>query len=320
MNTVNTGLDGLNLTFAPPSKYSNDPAFTIEAISSLFPGLTPENFFAERSALSWYTDCLTLGCHTNTSKKYTTLMQYHTGHHAKKNKRNLLQVNGLCFSDSALNALRPLSVGDLVYWASYYHANISAFDVYLDDFSASLSQIRLNEMSQPHTFADYIQSPFLRSKDGEKPLPRPYAGKNGETTWYYGQADRNFECNPEERKATRNLCEVTSYNKGLSPRQRVHSKANPLKTTWQRYELRFVGDTSKRQGKLFFNDLVHGANLNRCVTELFREYLRFTEPQNNNRPSDWPLQAWYEDLLYRADQQEPVVLKWSGQKNVSITI
>lgn len=287
MVPINTGIDGMSLTFAPTSPYSDNAGFGLTSISSLFPTLTPEMFQAGPSSLQWYRDCLTLR-----STLGTTLMQYHCNSTANYGKRDLFQINGLCFSDSALNPLRPLNLGEMFYWANMHDAHVSKFDIYLDDFTAAISQERLNEMSQPHTFDSYIQSPFLKARDGEKPEPRHYKG-----TWYYGQPKRN-------------ACEITTYNKGISPRQKIHSKANPLKFTWQRYELRFAGDTAKRLGKRLITDLVTGANLNACITGLFRKYLRFVEPQNSKRQSSWPLQDWYSNLLNLADEQPPVVLSW----------
>ena len=138
MNTVKTGIDGMSLTFAPSSKYSNDPCFTMEAITSLFPCLTADMFCQEeKSPLSFYKECHSF-CYrlkhptkesADDTTKYRTLIQYHSGCTSNYGSRNLLQIHGLCFSDSALNWFSPINLGELVYWSTQYKANVSGFDV-----------------------------------------------------------------------------------------------------------------------------------------------------------------------------------------------
>jgi len=289
MNTVKTGIDGLNLTF--------DTDISFENLMFMFEGISTYQWILEDSKLKWYRNCYSLKTSNN-----TTLVQFHVLPTSQYGERNLLIVNGLCFSDSALNALRPFNVAKFVYWALQFKAKVTKFDVYLDDFTASISQERLNEMSQPHTFKQFIQSPFLKCKDGERPDPRYYKG-----TWYYGQPRRN-------------ACEITTYNKGLSTRQRIHSKANPLKYTWQRYELRFASTTAKRLGTPFLSALAAGQNLNTLITDLFRKYLRFTEPNPKcSRVSTWHLQEWYSNLLALADQQPAATYAYdyTGEKSLN---
>jgi len=278
MSKIKTGIDGINLTFGT--------AVGLPHIAAMFDGVTEEMFKWSKSPLKWYRDCFTLK-----SSQNTTLVQFHVNSSSKFGESRLLSISGLCFSDSALNPFRPLNLPKLIKQALELKAQVSKFDVYLDDYTAAITQERLNEMSQPHTFDLFIQSPFLRAVDGDKPEPRYFKG-----TWYYG-------------KAKRNACEITTYNKGLSTRQKIHSKANPLKFTWQRYELRFAGDTSKKLGQKLLNDLANGANLNTCVAQLFRSYLRFVEPNpTNKRTSSWSTQAWWSDLLNLADHEEAVRL------------
>lgn len=288
MEPVKTGIDGINITF---------PAglFGIEDIAELFGVPERAMTWETTSPLKWYKACWTLKASNN-----TMLAQCHVISRSRFSDHFLLSINGLCFSDSALNPFKEtynaatgerksgsFDLSKLIAFIIKFKGNISSFDVYLDDFTASISQERLNEMSQPHTFDLYIQSPFLKAVKGEKPEPRYFKG-----TWYYGLSKRN-------------ACEITTYNKGLSPRQKIHSKANPIKFHWQRYELRFTRETSKRLGKQLLSDLIAGKPLNISITELFRSYLRFVEPNpNNKRQSSWPLQEWYSRLLDLAEKQE----------------
>lgn len=272
---VKTGIDGISLTF-------NEYGFNLVKLSE-FLGVDPTQFIRlEKSKLSFYRLCYQYGYEMN--GKNTVLVSYFTAATSLYGKRDLVQIHGLCFSDSALNMFRPFSITKLVDFAIEAGANVTGFDVYLDDYTAAISQQKLNEMSQPHTFENFIQSPFLKEVEGEKPEPRYFKG-----TWYYG-------------KNKSNACEITTYNKGISPRQQVHSKANPLKFTWQRYELRFTGDTARKRGQQLLADLASGKNLNQCVIELFRKYLRFVVPNpHNKRKSDWKLQVWYSRLLDLAE-------------------
>src|ERR1039457_2479864 len=125
MVAVKTGIDGMNLTFGTSTNYDGVCSFRIDDISSLFPGITSNMFHAEASPFAWYRDCLTLKSTRNTS-----LMKYHYNCLSQYGKRNLLQINGLCFSDSAWNPLRPLNLGELFSNALMYDVNVSKFDGY----------------------------------------------------------------------------------------------------------------------------------------------------------------------------------------------
>lgn len=284
---VKTGLDGISLTFS-------ENVLNVTKIAELI-GADPAHFIRmDDCDINWYGLCYKYGYEQN--GKQTVLASYYCLPISQYGRRELLQIHGLCFSDSALNMLRGnFDLGRLVRFAVEHHASVSKIDLYLDDHTAAVSQQRLNEMSQPHTFEQYIQSPFLRSKNGDKPLPRP-VGTPDALSWYYGTKQANS-------------CQIISYNKGRCPRQQIHRAANPLKFSWHRYEIRLTAQTAKRVGKKFLNDLVGGANLNTCITDLFRQYLRFVEPRpNNKRPSSWPLQQWYSNLLAIADDQPPVTI------------
>jgi len=251
--------------------------------------------FVEReSKNTWYGKCHQLGYSIN--NKETVQVSFYSEPISKYGRRDLLQIHGLCFSDSSLNMLRPFSISRLIWFCFDHGANVSKLDLYIDDFTGSLSQKRLDEMSAPNCFDEYIQSPFLKAaKGGNKPLPRPY-GDDGNVTWYYGSNASNS-------------CDIISYNKGLSPRQKIHSKANPIKFTWRRFEIRLSSETAKRVGKKLIADLIGGENLNTCITTIFKKYLRFTEPNpNNQRQSCWPLQSWYKNLLDSVDKLPAVII------------
>ena len=277
MHIVTTGIDGVSLSFSILESIE-------KIIPILFPEITFDMFSKGKSKLKAYRNCYSLKTTSN-----NTLVQVHTGAYSHFGHRNLLQIKGLTFSDSALNALRPFDLNRLLYVAKRFQANITKIDPYIDVVGGNIPIDQINEMTLPHNFDQFIQSPFLKVQKGILPEPRRVNG-----TVYIGQSGGN-------------VCEIVSYSKGLSPRQRVHTRENPLKYTWHRFELRFANSTSKRIGQLLFDELRDGSNLNTCIAALFRRYLRFVEPsETNKRKSSWPLQKWYADLLNQAAQLESV--------------
>lgn len=313
MNTVKTGIDGMNLTFSPDiplyeilEMFRPSIGMSGTDLSTYFTDASPARFYRKGSAfappLSYPTP---VGFVHEPQQTKRTYLKFSWGSLSEKGQRNLLQIKGMCFADSALNPFRPLDLGHLITTAVQLGAVVSSMDPYIDDFHGFTTQKHLNEISQPHVFDNFIQSPFMKAdKNGLRPEPRYFKG-----TWYYGVFEDYFnEGTGEKHNIYSNSCEIQTYNKRLSPRQKIWTADNALKHLWQRYELHLVKDTSKNIGAEFFTAMMSGQNMNTFITDVFREYLRFVNPGAPSRPSGWKLQSWYEKMLAAADNLPPVIL------------
>ena len=285
-DTVTVGLDNLHLTFDPHH-------LPDDIIPHLFPGLSFSSFESVPPQQKWYGSS-----HNLKTANGDVLLAFHSGSTSTFGKRNLLEIHGLAFSDSALNALRPLNLTKLVDGAVDLNANVSEFDVYIDDCSGLSPVHRIYEQSLPHNYRDYISSSLIRdhknkkTKETEQTLPNLVGG----TSVYFGRKGKSH-------------CQVLFYQKHLCPKQKVYSPDNQLKYPWIRYELRLKGDAARKHGRAILTSL---ASLDfssvgetkpckgKVITDLFRRYFGFVNPTTSKRASRRTLQSWWSDLLEQA--------------------
>lgn len=281
MNGITAGLDKLNLTF--PTTHT--PQRIIGKLFDL--DLDFDKHFrkyrGKRPRLKWYGTSYDL-----TTTEGDVLAQFHTDCKANFGNRNLLTVNGLAFSDSALNALRPLDLDRLLNGAADLTAHVTAFDCYIDDRTGLSPVTDIYDMSAPHRYRDFIRSPFVKDHQGKPTIPRPYGG----TSLYFG-------------KPGRSSCEVLMYDKRLSPGGRIYEEGNALKHPWTRYELRLQGATAQRQGADLLYVALPGFPENKTtlsaeVVKLFRKFFGFVGPKTSTRPDRRKLQPWWSSILDQA--------------------
>ncbi len=277
MQQITTGLDHLHLTFSE--------AHSLEKIvSTLFTGITAQDFKPARKQQKWYRSTRLLQTALG-----DTLAAFHSDSTSTFGRRNLLQVHGLAFSSSALNALRPLDLQKLIDGAVELDANVTEMDAYIDDRSGLSPVHQIYEQSLPHKYRDYIKSTFTKDHNGMPTIPQPYGG----SSIYYGRKGRNY-------------CKVFFYRKDLCPNQRVYEPENQLKFPWIRYEMRLRGVSAKKHGAemlqrlssvtLEWNNEAPGTG--RFVTDLFHKHFSFVNP--GPRSCRRKLQPWWEELLIRA--------------------
>ncbi|WP_129125904.1 replication initiation factor domain-containing protein [Geomonas oryzae] len=283
---VKTGIDRLHLTVS--TSYSLETV-----ISTLFEGLTLETHFrkvknklnksgtCKGRTISWYRTSYYLENSENNK-----LVAIHTDHVSKLGKRNLVQIHGLTFSESALNSLRPINLEKLIGGAITMDASISACDVYLDVIGGKIPINQIRVQSLPHNYRSFIRSPFIRDRKNARTLPRPI----GDSSIYYGGKGGN-------------MCQILLYQKHLDPHQKIYSEDNPLKFSWVRFELRLRKATAKRQMDVIQNLFPifpeDQKTLGEIVADLFTRYFNFVEP-TSNRVSRCPPQPWWEALLATA--------------------
>ncbi|MCM0082305.1 replication initiation factor domain-containing protein [Geomonas sp. Red32] len=274
MQQITTGIDHLHLTFSA--------SHSLETIvTTLFTGITADHFRPSRKQQKWYRRTRLLQTTTG-----DTLAAFHSDSTSTFGRRNLLQVHGLAFSDSALNALRPLNLQKLIDGAVELDAHVSEIDVYIDDRSGLTPVNQIYEQSLPHTYRDYIRSTFTKDHQGKPTLPDFYGG----SSIYYGRRGRNF-------------CKVLFYQKDLCPRQRVYETGNRLKSPWIRYELKLRKGSAKKETDLLMKLSIpefdaETPRLGEVVVDLFQRHFSYVVP--GPRSSRRKLQSWWSELLKRA--------------------
>jgi len=241
---------------------------------------------AKASKLKWYK-----AAHNLYTARGDALVTVATGPIGDYNRHNLIQIHGLALSDSAWNALRPVSVPDLLATAQHYAASVTEVHYALDVLADVVPLATIMEQSVPHKYKQYIRSPFLRDHGGRPTLPR--FQPNGV---YYGRPKRN-------------ACEVYAYNKRLSPLQGIYTEGNALKQPWYRIETRLNGDTARAQGKALLNfdgmaavlnfgnpSIPADLTLEQYIVSQISHYISFVEP-TSKRASRCRQQQWWSDLL-----------------------
>ncbi len=277
---IRAGIDGLNITF--PMELAqvgfHRPAVTAKKIiKRCFPGLSLDMFVKVENVkklVSFYRTSYYLKTTDN-----TVLLAIHTDPASSFGSRLLLQVHGLAFSDSALNALRPLDISQLFQGASTLEGRITSLDAYIDDYAGVTPLDQVYSMSTPTRYRKYIRSSLVKDHKGKRTVPNQF-----DTTIYYGLRSPGSNKN-------------VLYLKHLSPHQGVYTPENKLKYSWIRWELRLRGTTAKAEGsKLLLADPDH---LGATVSDVFSRHFNFVEP-TNNRISRCPLQQWWWQLLEEA--------------------
>lgn len=271
------GVDKLNLTFSTAIPIN-------ELMHGLF-NLSEQHLHKQiHKKLKWYGTSYYLKSTDN-----AVLVAIHSDPTGPFNNRHLVQINGLSFSDSALNALRPLDLDRILNYTREARGNISAIDLHLDCFTDSVPFDEILEQSLPHNYKRFIKSPFIRDVRGKQVLPRIM-----EHGVYYGNSKRGS-------------CQLYAYQKHLNPRQRVFEPDNQLKHPWFRFEVRLRGPIAKQRGA----ELLQGHDLcniqfdcepwtlRKFVVDQINHYLAFVVPKYS-RPSLNPLQDWWQTLLDNA--------------------
>ncbi len=134
---VSVGVDKLHFTI--PSTYSLDeivnglPGWNTQP---LFPGITADMFeesSPENRKRSWYRKHFYLR-----SELGAVLVGIHMDSVSKYGKRNMVQINGLAFSESALNPLRKIDLQYLAQRITDLEGKITAVDTFLDVISPAV--------------------------------------------------------------------------------------------------------------------------------------------------------------------------------------
>lgn len=249
---------------------------------------------AKASKLKWYK-----AAHNLYTARGDALVTVATGPIGDYNRHNLIQIHGLALSDSAWNALRPVSVPDLLATAQHYAASVTEVHYALDVLADVVPFDLILEQSLRHRYKQYIRSPFLRATKGIETVP--YVRKD-QNRVYYGKTNDNGE-------PIRSVCAVAAYNKRLSPLQGIYSDDNPLKQPWYRIESKLRGDTARAQGKALLNfdgmaavlnfgdpSIPADLTLEQYIVSQISRYISFVEP-TSKRASRCRQQQWWADLL-----------------------
>lgn len=274
------GIDKINISFPNNSSYVS---FLQDACSNLFNNLRTSDFVRVDNTvkgqkkvhkIQWYQQSQYLK-----SEDGATLIAVHTKPISYLGGRNLVQINGLAFSQSALNPLRPFDLNQLIAGTQKLDGRITSLDVYLDSFTDLVPFDEILRQSLPANYRRYVRSPFVKNAKGRPVVPRIM--ENG--VYYGGKSG----------------CQLLAYNKRLAPGQRVAEGDNLLKFPWYRLELRLRNALAKKVGGNLFESLYQGGYLSCEIVEIFDKYFSFIEPIYS-RPSLNPEQTWFKELKYQA--------------------
>lgn len=189
-------------------------------------------------------------------------------------KHNIIDISGLCFSDSALNPLRDIDlVSRIQHFVKNENCNLVAADFYIDDFNNLIPYYQIREQSTPTNYKKHLRGFLVKSS---KRLAELLPNHQYAETVYFGHRS--------ERRS-----KVCLYQKHLCPRQDICTPDNQLKFSWNRLELRLRGDQAKTQGKALLLSDSFGADL----AVLFPKYLDFVDTVGRKAIR----QQWYADLL-----------------------
>ncbi|HCE66032.1 MAG: hypothetical protein A2X82_19550 [Geobacteraceae bacterium GWC2_55_20] len=162
-----------------------------------------------------------------------------------RNDRNLVAINGLALSDSALNGLRPhpnypndsaLDLQHLCNAIIDLGGHVTQLDCYLDDIGCNHLDIEhlIHDLSRPRSYKLNIRSNLIKDINGRSNPPRPVG-----TGCYYG---------------VKNFTQALLYRKDSSPHQGIFTKDNPLKYQHIRFEMRF----RKLQARKIGQEIIEG--------------------------------------------------------------
>jgi len=194
-----------------------------------------------------------------------------------RNERNLVAINGLAFSDSALNGLRPqkgtpsLDLQHLCNAILELGGHITAIDAYLDDYAGILPiEKYVYDYSRPSKYKLHIKSNLIKNIKGKRNLPRIF-----ETSCYYGRGTQ-----------------AVLYPKHLNPRQGIYSTDNQLKHPINRFELRFRKALAKKVGHQIIVAIAYmnirlddsePASATAIIAGVVSKYFSFIEPTKTNK-------------------------------------
>lgn len=282
-NTV--GFDRLNLSFP----ISLDLETIAQGIFSL-----PLSAFTKRPrALNWYSESYLL-----MTAAGNCVAAIHTGPDGEHNQHSYVQLHGLIFSDSALNALRPFSAERVLEFARNHRGNITQLDLRLDSHDpVPFERLRKEAKSQSHR--KFLQSPFLRGV-----VPQVF-----DHGIYIGLRPRKYkESNGKLQRVKSSSCLLYCYDKRQSGQQRISEESNQTKYPWYRFEIRFRGSVARSVGMAlidYYDNIdayscssgdCHSVDLDQFIALQFRHYLRFIKP-TSTRARRCKLQPWYDKLL-----------------------
>ena len=162
-----------------------------------------------------------------------------------RNDRNLVAINGLAFSDSALNGLKPhpsfpndpaLDLQHLCNAIIDLGGHVTQLDCYLDDIGGNHldTEHLIHDLSRPRSYKLHIRSSLIKDINGRSNPPRPVG-----TGCYYG---------------TKGFTQALLYRKDTSPHQGIFTKDNPLKYQHIRFEMRF----RKLQARKIGQEIIEG--------------------------------------------------------------
>lgn len=197
-----------------------------------------------------------------------------------RNNRNLVAINGLAFSDSALNRLRPqndntptLDLKQLCNAVFELNGHVTQIDAYLDEYVGYLSpDLHIYDFSRPSRYKSHIRSNLIKDILGKRNPPRIVG-----CGCYYGV-----------KKST----QVLLYQKHLDPHQRVFEEGNAMKHPINRFELRLRKAKARQVGKeiiekiAFLGDEWCGyadLSVTSIVTKTISDHFAFIEPTKSNK-------------------------------------
>ena len=266
--TIKIGCDKLHLTF-PMS------VDVFQVVSEMFPSISKEHFISKRNRPnSWFRTL-----HLLKNSEDTVQVAVHLEPTMGFGRRQLLQIHGLTFSDSALNALRPTDLGRILDVAGTHAASISAIDLFVDDFSGRIPLDEIMMQALPAHYRQYFRGPLVKDSKNGPAVPRLFP-----STVYFGRTGKSS-------------CQICIYDKRLSPHQRIAEENNLLKYPWTRLELRLRGTIAKTEGISLFGEFSEGhQSLGNRLADLFCRLWEPIEP-TRTRPRSCPTQTWFADLM-----------------------
>ena len=289
------GIDGLDFTI--------DTAVDLNEIVSAVFGVPIQHWRKQQDfKIKWYKTTFYLKSTDN-----AVLAAVHTDPISKHERRHLIQIHGLCFSNYALNPLSAatqtvppnvVTVSDSAQPAlfepmnlhrvlNYVHAadgRITDFDFYLDTFSPVVPFDELQRQALPANLTKYIRSPFNRIVKNRVPVPRIL-----ENSIYIG-------------RRTNGACQIICYSKHNDPHHRINEPDNQMKQPWYRFEVRLRDSTGRSRGAWLLQEHHdRPEDLKKNILHLITTYLGFVEPKYS-RISLNPLQTWWFELIAAAEK------------------
>lgn len=231
MQPVNGGLDLLHVTIS-----ENIPLSTV--VDKLFRNLSIKDFHRHKGGGAHYQIRYVLKAGDNVLAVIYALPK-RSEKRLYNNTRNCIQINGLAFSDSALNGLRPdpknpdsphLDLDHLCMGIIELDGHITAIDGYLDDLKGQFisTDKHVFDLSRPRKYKLHIRSNLIKDVAGTCTIPRIEG-----TSCYYG---------------VKGSTQALIYEKHKCPHQGIHTDDNPMKVKTIRFELRLRKDHARRYG------------------------------------------------------------------------